>query len=121
MKQMKFYGKQMIQFIGSTLIFTILLSIFQYMGWMSSKFSHILSLMFILLLCFILGIFSGKNATNKGYIEGLKISGFIILFLLFLQVIFFQSGFPIQRILYYVLIIISTIIGAMIGINKKKK
>ncbi len=121
MKQIKFYSKQLLQFGISTILFITLLSILQYFIHLSNKTSHILTLAFILLLSFILGAFAGKNASSKGYVEGLKLSGLMIIILLLCNVIFFQSNFTLPRILYYFLILTSTIIGAMIGINKKKK
>ena len=68
----------------------------------------------------ILGIKNGKKSTNKAYLNGLKY-GLTIVIILFLINIIFIRNISSYTFIYYVLIIISTTIGSMIGINIKKK
>ena len=121
MKEIKLLGKQLGIFLLIILFSTLLLSILEYVSLLSPKINHILLVIIILTTTFILGINSGKKAESKGYFAGIKMGGLCILSLLFLNTIF--CGLHVQgiSILYYLSIILLCIIGAMIGINKKKK
>jgi putative membrane protein (TIGR04086 family) len=70
-------------------------------------------------LTFILGIINGKKASKKGYLEGLKLGSIIILILLIFNLIFIRK-FSLNTFVYYLVIIASTTIGSMIGINLRK-
>ena len=69
---------------------------------------------------FIIGIITGKNTNSKGYLKGLLVSVICILILTLLSIIF-KFTLNINSIIYYIILIISTIFGSMLGINKKTK
>jgi putative membrane protein (TIGR04086 family) len=121
MKEIKRYGKQIaiftITMIGSALIFSIL----QYFHLLSVNISHFLSTFLILLLAFAFGIINGKNADKNGYLEGIKIGGLQLITMILLNTIIFGIHFKLGSLLYYISILVLSVIGAMIGINKKKK
>ena len=77
------------------------------------------ALKFILLLANILisGIILGKKATSKGYLEGIKLGLFIILFTLL--TLLTGEDLKLRILLYDIIILITSILGGMIGINKK--
>ena len=78
------------------------------------------ALKFVLLLANILisGIILGKKATSKGYLEGIKLGIFMIL-LCFLITLVTGQDLKIRILLYDSMILITSILGGMIGINKK--
>lgn len=121
MKQLKLYLKQVLIFLGGMIILSIFLSILNYFGLLVGKTSHIISIIYVLGTSSYIGITCGKNANQKGYLEGLKIGGILILLLIFLNLIFYASAFTLQRIIYYVFILLICIGSSMIGINKKKQ
>ena len=61
----------------------------------------------------------GKLAPAKGYLAGLKISGIFLLILLLLNLITSRTLFNLPTIIYYLILIISSVLGGMFGINKK--
>jgi putative membrane protein (TIGR04086 family) len=72
-----------------------------------------------MILAFIFsGFLKGKKSAKNGYIQGLKIGSFLVLILIILGTITFNFSF--KSILYYIILILSAIFGAMLGINKKK-
>ena len=120
MKQLKLYGKKLgIASIG-IIVLSLFLSILNFFGILIGKVSHIISFLFMLALCFYLGLSSGKLAEKNGYIEGLKIGGLLILLFLLIDVIFFGSSFSLQKIAYYFILLLTCTVSSMIGINKKK-
>ncbi len=62
----------------------------------------------------------GKNSKNKAYIEGIKFSLIYILLSIIISYFIYHNSFSIKSIIYYFTIIISGILGSMVGINLKK-
>lgn len=120
MKQLKLYGKKLGIALLGMIILTLILSILNFFGIFIGKISHVISFLFMLALCFYMGLTSGKLAEKKGYIEGLKIGGLLVLFLLLIDLIFFCSPFSLRRMAYYFILLLTCTISSMIGINKKK-
>ena len=78
------------------------------------------ALKFILLLANILisGIILGKKANSKGYLEGIKLGLFLII-LFTLLTLLTGEDLKLRILLYDMIILITSILGGMIGINKK--
>ena len=67
---------------------------------------------------FIGGYFVGKQSEKKGYLEGIKIGLVFILIIALITII--SKKFEFSALIYYLLIVISSTLGAMIGIQRKK-
>lgn len=65
--------------------------------------------------------YMGANVKNKGWLEGIKLSSLVILILLIINLLIFKNNFEIKDLIYYIIILVSSMVGSMIGINKKKK
>lgn len=70
---------------------------------------------------FIVSAMASKNITEKGYILGIKLGLIFIILMVLINLIFFKSGFNIDRIIYYTILIISSILGGSFGKNLKIK
>ena len=68
---------------------------------------------------FIIGFKKGLKADNKGYIIGLKTGLINILILFILSLLTLTINISLKKLIYYLIILISTIFGSIIGINKK--
>ena len=88
---------------------------------MNFNTTSILFIILMIIIFLIMGYQFGKKANKKGYIEGLKIGLCLILVLIFINLIFYNSNFSLERIIYYIVLILSSIMGSMLGINKKEK
>ena len=64
------------------------------------------------------GIYLGSKVKEKGYLEGIKISGIIVLLFIIVSLILKQK-LNLNSFIYYFILIVSSTIGSMIGINKK--
>lgn len=111
-------NKEILYFIGIYLIYIVVLTALNYFlnNINYTSINYIFNSVFFL----ILGIKVGQKTTNKAYLKGLKL-GLIITTILFLINIIFIRNITTYTFIYYILIIVSTIIGSMIGINIKKK
>lgn len=119
-KEIKHYTKIIMYFLLGMVACSFLFGLLSYFGVFSFRVVTIISWISILLFSFVSGISCGRKALKRGFLEGIKIGGIFLLILLFLNLIFFQTPFSIKRLLYYCLIFISSIAGAMFGINKKE-
>lgn len=100
-------------------VFAIILTIFNYYDIVTNKLFKVIKVLIPSLALFIGGYKVGNNANKKGYIEGIKFSLIVIAILFMFSYLGFNASFNISLILYYIILIISSMLGAMIGINKK--
>lgn len=105
--------------ILSILILNIFITLLQYFN-VSSNIINFLKIFSIIISFFISSFILGTKSLKKGYLEGLKFGTIIIFILLILSLIFFKDDLSFKNILYYLIILISSIFGSMIGIQKKK-
>ena len=103
----------------SIFILNIVISSLYYFDLIKNSTFNISRTIITLISVLIGGFYIGKYSKEKGYIEGLKLGIIIIVFMIVFSLVL-KSNFNITMFLYYVMIIISSILGSMIGINKKK-
>lgn len=65
-------------------------------------------------------IILGKNSNKLAYLEGIKFS-IIYLIISIILTLIFKYTFNYKIIIYYLTVMISCVLGSMIGINIKKK
>ncbi len=119
MKNLQKYGKTILIFLGILLVFSLLLTLFNMTHVLFTKGTDTLIFIGMILILFLIGFSWGRHAEKKGYLEGLKIGCSIILLLIFINLIFWRTGFSIERMIYYIVLILSSTLGSMLGINKK--
>lgn len=107
------------KFIGALLVGSFILSIMNYF-FLNSKTVYTIGLIYLILVFLILSFREAKTNTSRGIITGLKTGGFFILILLLINLIFFQSQFKFLKLIYYLILLFSGILGAIVGINTKK-
>lgn len=111
------YIKSLIIFLSSIVIIPIFLTIFNLFKLKTNK---IMIIIIGALIMFIIGLILGRKSESKGYLNGLLLSVITILILIIVSLIF-KFSLNINSLIYYVILIISTVFGSMIGINKKTK
>lgn len=109
--------KSLIIFLSSIIIIPFFLTLFNLMKLETNKISIII---ISSILMFIIGIITGRSSNSKGYLKGLLVSMVSILILVLLSLIF-KFTLNINTLIYYIILVISTIFGSMIGINRKKE
>lgn len=118
---LKNYGKSLLSILINVVVLTIITTVFQYFeiikGDVLSVFKIIIPIISILIGSFILG----RNSNKLGYVEGLKLGGIVVLIFLIIGYLILRKTFKPIVILYYVIILICSMLGSMIGINTKKK
>lgn len=111
------YIKPTIIFLSSLIIIPFVLTILNLLKLETNKtFIIIISS----ILMFVIGIILGRKSNNKGYLKGLLFSSISVLLLTILSLIL-KFTLNISSVIYYIILLISTTFGSMLGINKKSK
>ena len=103
------------------LVFTLIVTILNYFNLLSINGINISKIIIPVLSILIGSFYLGTTVKNKGWLEGIKLSIIIILILLITNLLILKNGFEIKNLIYYLIILVSSMVGSMIGINKKKK
>ncbi len=117
MKNLKKLLKAFTYWLISLLIFALLINTLNYLSIINYKTLQILKIILSLISIFIGGFIIGKNSVKKGWIEGLKFG--ILITIIFLLISLVLKSLALDKIIYIILIIIVSIFGSVIGINKK--
>ncbi len=120
MKKILFYLKQIGFYLGFILILALFLSLLNLLN-IGSNVTNVLAIAALIVYFLIMGIIHGKKADSKGFLVGLKIGLSSILILIIIDLIFFRAKFSLIRIIYYLILLLSCILGGTIGINHKKE
>lgn len=107
-------------FLLSILLSNLLISTLYLYTNMSLNTNNTLLLITTILSFSYLGLVTGRKTTNKGYISGLIVSG-IVISIMFIISILFHNYISVFKILYYLLLMLVTVISSIIGINIKKR
>ena len=103
--------------IGFVFLFPLVLGILNLLGIESYK---IMILIFMGIISLLSGFIIGKKTDKKGYINGL-ILGLSLSIFFFIFSLLFKNSYKIDTLLYYLIIIVFTTFGSMIGIQKKEE
>lgn len=103
------------------LIITLLATVLNYFNLIGIGSMGIFKMIIPIISILVGGIYLGSKAKNKGWLEGIKLSSFLILLLLLCHFIWIKNTFGLKNVLYYVILMISGMVGSMVGINIKRK
>ena len=117
MRYLKNLGRTLLYMFVIIIIFTLLVTLLSYFNIFTDNITKIIKFLIPIISTFIGGIMMGNRASKKGIIEGLRLSFIIITIFMLLSVIL--SSFKEQSLVYYLIIIITTIFGSLIGVQKK--
>ncbi len=111
-------GKSLLISYGFITALTLIITILNYFSILNL---NILNYLFYVIpfISFVIGGYTlGKKSLNKGWLVGLKFGFLSILSLIIVNLILFQE-FILANIFNFIIILISSIIGSILGINKK--
>ncbi len=99
---------------------TLLITILNYIGLIGTKIVNVFSYITPFISLFIGGIIIGKESINKGWLEGIKYGIICIIIFFIFNFLAFDTGFNISNIILYIITLVASILGGMIGINLRK-
>ena len=119
MKILKNY-KSVLKLTIYILIITTFQSILNLIFNINNVINSFISLTLLCSYILITNIYTGKTLTDKAYKTGFKNGLITIGTLLILSLLSFSFTFNLETLLYYLIIIFISILGCIIGINKKR-
>lgn len=111
--------QKLLKFNLILLIEILILNTISYFTNVSESFITILIMIINLLNFIMLGFSYSKNKESKGYLQGIKIGLLELLFINILSLIIYGFYFNLSKLIYYIILLTGSIIGAIFGINKK--
>ena len=120
MNYLKRLGKVILFTLLSIIILGLLLNTLYYFDIISNNIYNIMKMIIVLTTLFINALILGKNIDKYGILEGLKLGAIFILIMIIINIIT-NSTFDIRTFIYSIIIILTTSIGSIIGINKLQK
>ena len=113
-------GKGLAISLISLSILTFIMTILNYVGFIKYNAVNLIQIFIIFCSIFIGSFYIGKNSIKKGWLEGIKF-GIIFLFILIIfNYLGFNIKFQVKNLLYYLILITSSILGSIVGIGLKK-
>ena len=100
------------------LVGTLVITILNYFNILSNSIISIMKLILPILGMFINSYRLGKTSEKKGYLEGLKFGGIVIL--IFSLLVILLDKFELKSLIYYLILILTSIMSSTVGINRKK-
>ena len=120
MKQLKKILKSFLYIIVSILILTFISTTLNYFNLINNKILNIINFIIPIFSLALGGFIIGKNSPKNGWLEGLKI-GLIFIIITFIFNLIFIHNVNLKDLIFYLLLLISSTLGSMIGINQKPK
>lgn len=113
------YIKALLYFFIPLILLLLIFTLLYYFDIVSNNVFKYLKIIIVIISCLISGFKIGKYSKQKGYLKGLILGG--IISIIFLIINISLNTINISQIIYYLIIIISTCIGSMFGINKNNQ
>jgi len=113
------YLKSFLYILISILLLSIFIGTFSYFNILGDNAIKIFEILAIIISMIIGGLYVGKNSTQRGYIEGIKIGIITIIFLFIFNYLAYDNTVTISTLFFYIVIILSSVLGSILGINKK--
>lgn len=120
MKKLESVMKNLIISLICIFLSLLLVSTLYYFNILSSGVVNYLRPLVIIINIFIGSYIVGKKADKLGYLEGLKYGGLLLGVFLLIALFFFRGFFQLRFILYDIILLMTSVFGSMIGINRKK-
>lgn len=120
MNYLKKLGKFLLIIFSSILILGLLLNTLYYFDIVNNNIYNIMKMIIILASLFINAFILGKKCEKYGLVEGLKLGGIFLLIMIIIKLVT-NNSFDIRTFIYGVIILLTTSIGSVIGINNKQE
>ena len=112
------YAKFVGIFLIVELLITFLTSLLNLFG-LNSGITSIILLIFNIIIFFSLSLYNAFKVHKNGLIEGAILGGIFIVLMLLIKLALFSGSLKISTFIYYILLLFSSILGGMVGVNKK--
>lgn len=121
MNYLKKLGISLAFIISFVLVLTFVGTLFNYIGLFNNNVIKIVKVIIPILSMFVGGLVIGQKQGKKGWLEGLKLSLIFLIILTIFNYLGLDYSFSLKSMIYYLILIVSTVLGSIIGVNSNKK
>lgn len=118
---LKVYLKDLMYVYASILIGIFLFTVLNYFNIISDNMLNIFSMILIIGTFIFSGFYLSKRSKKRGIIEGLKTGSIISILFLLTALLVLDTPFKWQNLIYYLILIISSMMGGIIAKQGKEK
>ena len=111
-------SKKSLLLLGLTIIFLTVCSLLSYFNILGNTSSGIICMIYGMIFSYTIGFMFGKKREKNGYIGGL-IAGIVLVLIIFLLSLILGNKINGMMFIYYLVLMFSSILGGMKGINHK--
>ena len=111
------YLKSFVFVIVPFLVFSLLVAVLYHFNILSNSVYNVFKIIVPVLSFLIGGVYLGKHSKEKGWMEGLKLGGFFVILFFMVSFLGFDIGISFKSLIYYIIILFSSMLGAMFGIR----
>lgn len=115
------YLKALLYILVPIIIANIIITVLYYFNLIGNNVNNYLKLFIIAFSMLTGGIYIGTKSNKNGWLEGLKIGSVIVILFFLISYLGFDQKLEIKNIIYYLILLISSTLGSMLGINKRKR
>jgi len=101
-------------------VFLLILSVLGLTNLIGGTPGAIISMTFGAFSFFVAGFVRGKKRAKNGYVGGLLTGGVLLIIIFLISIIIFRVKINPAMLIYYGILLISSIVGSVVGINKRK-
>lgn len=113
------YGEAFLLVFILLFFFSMIVTLFGHFNLLSSKIIAPVLLFLTMLSFFVGGLYLGGRCEKRGWLEGLKLGIFLIFLFFLLSYLGLDQWVYLKTLLYYLLLLSCSILGAMLGISKQ--
>lgn len=117
---LKIYLKDAIYMFGTIVLGIFLFTLLNYFNILGDKVMNFIKIILTVGVFGFGGWYAAKNTKKRGIIEGLKIGSIFLVFFLLISLITLSSKFEWKNLIYYLILLISSIFGGIIAKQKKE-
>ena len=118
---LKIYLKDIGYMLGTIVVGLFLFTILNYFNIFNDKVINFIKIILPIGVFIFGGWYLAKNTNKRGITEGLKIGSIILGVFLLISLLGISSKFQWQNLIYYLILLISSITGGIIAKQKKDK
>lgn len=124
---LKIYLKDIMYVFLTIILGLFLLTFFNYFNIISDKVMSVLKMILTIGTFVFGGFYLSRKSNKRGFLEGIKIGSIITVFILLVTLLGLNSSFEWRNLIYYLILIISSMTGGIIAkqgkssINEEKK
>lgn len=117
---LKIYLKDIGYVLGTILIGLFIFTFLNYFNIISDKVMNILKIILPVIALGFGGFYLSRNSSKRGIIEGIKMGLLISIFILLISLLGFNDKFELKNLIYYLILVVSSMSGGIIAKQKKE-